>query len=226
MLNDVQIFIFGRFALQNQLLATHFRKLNASTCRIFSDRDEIQSALCRRGSCDSLVVLLDAHSLPADGRDFPFRTMRDTGKTAVFNLAPSFGLEWGLIRNGVRGVFYEHDTQEVLVKGIQTMMTGELWFPRRILSAMVCEDEGWEDVQEGARVLTSREQRILQALCGGASNPQIAEALCISPYTVKTHLYNIYRKINVTSRHQACQWAMSNWQQFPTDTKVVEALRG
>lgn len=51
--------------------------------------------------------------------------------------------------------------------------------------------------------LTSREQEILNQLAKGAANKKIAETLFISIDTVKTHLKNIYQKLDVNSRLQA-----------------------
>jgi DNA-binding NarL/FixJ family response regulator len=44
---------------------------------------------------------------------------------------------------------------------------------------------------------------VLDALCRGRTNVQIAAALEISPFTVKNHVQRIFRKIGVTNRTQA-----------------------
>ena len=51
--------------------------------------------------------------------------------------------------------------------------------------------------------LTKRELEILLSLTKNSSNPEIAEKLFISPQTVKRHLTNIYRKLDVENRQQA-----------------------
>ena len=56
-------------------------------------------------------------------------------------------------------------------------------------------------------ILTSRQTEILALVAVGATNEQIADKLCISPQTVKSHLYNIFKKINVPNRVQAALWA-------------------
>ena len=58
--------------------------------------------------------------------------------------------------------------------------------------------------------LTRREKEILTIIACGANNEKIADELCISPHTVKCHIYNIYQKINVSNRLQAALWAAKN----------------
>lgn len=55
--------------------------------------------------------------------------------------------------------------------------------------------------------LSEQEQRVLRLIAGGLSNPEIAEQLVISVNTVKTHVKNIYAKLNVNSRQAARQAA-------------------
>lgn len=56
--------------------------------------------------------------------------------------------------------------------------------------------------------LTAREQEILTLVAQGASNPEIAERLCISIHTVTRHLTHIYAKIGVRGRAQAMRLAL------------------
>ena len=56
-------------------------------------------------------------------------------------------------------------------------------------------------------MLTHREREILKTIATGASNAEIAQALFISVHTVKTHVYNIFKRIKVSSRLQAALWA-------------------
>jgi DNA-binding NarL/FixJ family response regulator len=61
---------------------------------------------------------------------------------------------------------------------------------------------------EGERFgLTTREREVLALLAAGASNPQIAEELFISPKTASVHVSNIISKLNVSSRGQAAALA-------------------
>lgn len=60
--------------------------------------------------------------------------------------------------------------------------------------------------EESSNDLTTREKEILDKIATGNSNKDIATALYISLHTVKTHIYNIFKKLNVSSRVQAAMW--------------------
>jgi DNA-binding NarL/FixJ family response regulator len=55
--------------------------------------------------------------------------------------------------------------------------------------------------------LTEREVAVLQALAQGRSNKEIAKSLWLAEQTVKFHLTNIYRKLDVRGRTEAVHWA-------------------
>jgi len=69
----------------------------------------------------------------------------------------------------------------------------------------------------GRTVLSQRELQILAHLVEGRSNKEIAEAVHLSPDTVKSHLKSIYQKLNVHNRSQAVRAAIRG--------KLVHILR-
>jgi two-component system response regulator DevR len=58
--------------------------------------------------------------------------------------------------------------------------------------------------------LTRREREILQLVAEGHSNAQLARMLWVTEQTVKFHLSNIYRKLDVSNRTEASRWAQRN----------------
>jgi DNA-binding NarL/FixJ family response regulator len=62
----------------------------------------------------------------------------------------------------------------------------------------------------GAHDLTRREIEILRLVAEGHSNSQLAALLWVSEQTVKFHLSNIYRKLDVANRTEASRWAQIN----------------
>ncbi|MCA9886538.1 MAG: response regulator transcription factor, partial [Anaerolineae bacterium] len=58
--------------------------------------------------------------------------------------------------------------------------------------------------------LTERESMVLHLVAQGESNPQIAEKLSISVNTVKTHLSNVLKKLQLDNRAQAAAYAVEH----------------
>ncbi len=56
---------------------------------------------------------------------------------------------------------------------------------------------------EEDRIITKREEEVLQLIADGCSTPEVAAKLYISQKTVKNHLASIYEKLNARDRTQA-----------------------
>ena len=67
-----------------------------------------------------------------------------------------------------------------------------------------------ETAEQALPDLTRREIEILRLVAEGHSNSQLARMLWVTEQTVKFHLSNIYRKLNVANRTEASRWAQLN----------------
>jgi DNA-binding NarL/FixJ family response regulator len=69
--------------------------------------------------------------------------------------------------------------------------------------------------------LTERELTIIKAVARGLSNQAIAKELWVTEQTVKFHLTNIYRKLDISNRTEAARWAYAQgfmeapWSEAP-----------
>lgn len=130
---------------------------------------------------------------------------------ALFNLDPDPDVGLEALARGIRGVFFSNQPIDIIPKGVQAILDGEIWYPRRTMSQYLISEIGSRERDPKISVpLTEREKEILFMLFSGESNTEIADHFHISYHTVKTHIYNIYRKINAKNRFQATLWAAKN----------------
>jgi LuxR family transcriptional regulator of csgAB operon len=164
------------------------------------------------------LVLWDSHG--KDGKEclheleFHRANLDDHLLIGLFNVRPSQGLEQHVVTEGVKGFFYENDPVSLIAKGVSAMFDGELWMPRRVMADCVNSIKKDRDSRrppgKQSLPITSREQEILKLIAMGVPDDEIARILGISRHTVKNHLYNIFKKINVPNRLQASLWAAKN----------------
>lgn len=106
----------------------------------------------------------------------------------------------------IRGLFYIDDNLDTFRKGFLAILNEEIWVPRAVLMKWM-NSPGKNKSVTAQEILSSREESVLKLMAGGMSNKEISEELYISANTVKAHLYNIYKKIEVSNRLQAARWA-------------------
>jgi DNA-binding NarL/FixJ family response regulator len=111
------------------------------------------------------------------------------------------------IKGGIRGYFRSTDSSATMVRAVRAVHAGEIWAERRILEKAIAQPmllpETLQTHVPGLPPLTNREMEMLTMVLQGASNREIANSSSISERTVKTHLYRVYRKLNVKSRTKA-----------------------
>ena len=107
----------------------------------------------------------------------------------------------------VVGVFYEKDNVDVISEGVKKIIDGEMWLSRKITNDLMSIYRSKQNgILTSSVSLTTREKEILKLLSLGASNIDIANTLFVSENTVKTHLHNVFKKLNVKNRLQAMIW--------------------
>ncbi len=222
MKNDVQagkvlaghtIFIVGAHILSSQALGSLIETETGASCTCIKDISVLSQE--KRKQFESELYLWDCMGKTMDdfmsGLLASICEVTDASVVALFNVKPGLGIEESCMGHGVRGIFYQDTDTDLFIKGITALYNQELWFTRDVMTRYILEDRD-EDISgiKVRKILTQREIEILSHVAIGRKNEEIADKLCVSPHTIKTHLYNIYKKINVANRLQATLWAAKN----------------
>lgn len=163
------------------------------------------------------LVLIDAtEDNPGQAIEI-LRQCRSSGKKqlmyAFFNAEHNSRLEKLTGPPDIQGIFYKDCSPGLMAKGVLAMFNGDMWFPRKLIARYLSDQPGGNGntfpVREH-KLLTAREMEILHLLTTGAKNTDIADELSLSVHTIKTHIYHIYKKLDVANRTQAVNWATHN----------------
>ncbi len=111
---------------------------------------------------------------------------------------------------GANGYILKDSGSSELKQAIDVIMSGESYIQPSLLPALNSRLINRDVDQDKLRTLTKRELEILTQVAGGMFNKEIAVNLNISERTVKNHISNIFRKIDVSDRTQAAVFAIRN----------------
>ena len=208
------VYIVGPRRLQNEAIASCLERKTGSECFVLGDISQIPTADPKDLGRPRLVLLdcqgKNPENVLAELRPY-LNQKQSTNNVVLFSVGHNLGIEKKCVLEGVRGFFYEQDPLDRFLKGVRAVLEGELWLSREIMTKCILEGTGEPgSSRSGSELLTPRQIQILAQVAIGATNDEIADVLYLSPHTVRTHLYNIFRKINVPNRLQAALWAGKN----------------
>lgn len=162
------------------------------------------------------VVLMDIKMPDMTGLEALRLIMESRPDTKVIILTVSEDDEdlFTAVRAGAKGYLLKNVEADKLISSIHQVARGEAALSGRLAERIFAE---FREMASGAKsekppkdLLSNREREILIHLTNGKSNKEIANILDIAESTVKIHVQNIMRKLNVTSRVQAAVYALEH----------------
>ena len=167
------------------------------------------------------VVLLDLHMPGLSGRDAAAMMAEESPASRVLMLTVSEDAEDLLetLRAGACGYLLKNIEAETLISAIRKAAEGESIISPQMMGKILMGVRG--ELQPRANPaqtaiaselnkLSPREREILGFIARGQSNKEIARELDLAESTVKIHVQNILRKLNLTSRVQAAVFAVEH----------------
>ncbi|EIW20887.1 MULTISPECIES: response regulator [Pelosinus] len=171
------------------------------------------------------ILLLDINMPRMNGLDVikKINEQEKAIKIIVLTMHDDESYVMEVIKSGAVGYLLKDIEPGMLVTAIRTVYAGESYiYPtlaKRIFNefSRTQQEKEKEKVSEVVRTisrreegLTYREYEVLQGVCRGLSNQELAKSLFLSEKTVKNHLTNIFRKISVNDRTQAVLYAIKH----------------
>ena len=105
------------------------------------------------------------------------------------------------MRLGIKGIALKDSDPEVIINGMKTILAGGKWFEQSVTEpALQYSVDKPSRTVRSDDLLTKREMEIVDLVCLGLRNRQIADRCALTEGTVKIHLNSVYRKLGVASR--------------------------
>jgi len=128
------------------------------------------------------------------------------------------------IKAGAIGYVIKDAAKDELVKAVRSAAKGETLIStsvaRKLIDEMTEPAAKKKKKGEGFEGLSQREVDVIKLMAKGHNNRQIADLLYISEHTVKVHIRNIFRKIDVTDRTNAVLWAIDRGLVLEEDESI------
>ena len=155
------------------------------------------------------LIIIDHHAISINKNINELLESKDSETPIlIFNIDTDITTDTLLSWPKVKGILSKDSPIEHLIKSIAVVIEHGLWLPRQTLEQMLDYYRNHKPSNDTRLLptqplLTRREKQILGLLTEGKTNIEIAETLFVAETTVKSHIYNLYKKIDVKCRKEA-----------------------
>ena len=180
--------------------------------KVIAEAVDGQDCLTKLETIHPDVLLLDINMPVMNGLEVLKNLKLRNNKVKVLILTVHNEVEYLLkaIEIGVNGYVLKDSESVLLKKAILSIANGENFIQPNLIPALNAKMIEKSEDSLKLHNLTGREIEVLKLLALGMYNKEVAESLEISERTVKNHVSNIFKKLDVTDRTQAAVFAIRN----------------
>jgi two-component system, NarL family, response regulator DegU len=183
------------------------RSLTEEGFDIVGEAENGEQAISLAAELQPEVVLMDVSMPELDGVEATKVIRQQPGAPQVIMLTMHADREVlaDAIRAGASGYLVKDCSTEEVAEAVRMAVQGDTALSPQLAATMLDEVRRLDvpDSPEEDRVITKREEEVLQLIADGCSTPEVADQLYISQKTVKNHLASIYQKLDARDRTQA-----------------------
>ncbi len=184
--------------------------LNGSDIKIIAEATTSKQAVDQTVKHKPDVVLLDIRLSDDDGLEALEKIQKRSPDTPVIMISaydnPTYVARASVL--GARDYVVKGCTRQELISAIQRAAKGQELDDSSLLKRVSLAMGRERPKGEENSPLTNREHQVLRHIALGLSNKEIARSLGISVETVKEHVQNLMRKLDVSDRTEAAVWAV------------------
>jgi DNA-binding NarL/FixJ family response regulator len=152
------------------------------------------------------VILMDVTMPEMDGVEATrqIRALLPQIKIVMLTMHADQEVLTSAIRAGASGYLVKDCSTEEIASAVRMAVSGETALSPQLAASILDEVRRLDrPSSDEERIVTRREEEVLQLIADGCSTPEVAEKLYISQKTVKNHLASIYQKLDARDRTQA-----------------------
>lgn len=183
-----------------------------ATIDVVGEAGTVEEAIPLIRGLDPDVVLLDVHLPDGGGQAVigPVHAERPAVRFLALSVSDAPEDVLAVIRAGARGYVTKSIRADELIAAIHRVADGDAvfspWLAGFVLDAFTGEETRPSDPE--LDLLTPREGDVLLLIARGYPYKEVAARLHVSVKTVETHVSNVLRKLQLSSRHELTRWAV------------------